>query len=324
MRPIVLSSLGRPKSLLAFLAVGTIALTFPTIAQEVQDVYPHTTVWTPVSQAAHTAPQDNLFNGILWLTGIVNVLVFGVMGYFMVKYRSKPGQKTKFIHGNNKLEAVWTLIPTLMMALIAVFSHSTWAKMKYPQSDKSINEQIASGDAIGINVFAKQFVWYIQYPGPDGKLGKIDPSKYGSGSENDKMIGLDRSGDGKDDVILNELVVPVNKTAHVRLQSIDVLHSFFLPTLRVKQDAVPGLSGKIWFRPDKLNVDIHGTIKNGEAKLGYARPLDLICAELCGAGHYTMRAPFYVVTNEQYLEYINSQSPVNEASEDEEGGDEDF
>ena len=317
MRPIVLSSLGRPKSLMALLAVGSLALTFPTIAQEVQDIYPHTTVWVPESQGDHTQAQDQLFNWILWLTVIINILVFAVMGYFMVKYKSKPGQKTMFIHGNNKLEAVWTLIPTVIMALIAVFSHSTWAEMKYPQTDEQIDAQVAKGDAIKINIFAKQFMWYVQYPGPDGILGKIDPSQY---LQNDDMIGLVRSGAGKDDVILNELVVPVDKTTHVRLQSMDVLHSFFLPTLRIKQDAVPGLSGKIWFRPNKLNVDMHGTIpaeKGGEPKLGHARPLDVICAELCGPQHYMMRASFYVVTNEQYLDYVNSQSPVNEAEDEE-------
>ena len=323
MRPIVPSSLGRPKSLLAFLAVGSLALTFPTIAQEVQDVYPHTTVWVPESQAEHTIPQDDLFNWILWLTCIINLLVFAVMGYFMVRYRSRPGQKTKFIHGNNKLEAVWTLIPTLIMALIAVFSASTWAEMKYPQTDEKINKEVAAGEAIKINVFGRQFAWIVQYPGPDGKLGKINPSKYTRTGTFGEMIGLDRSGDGKDDVVIDELIVPVNMTTHLRLQSLDVLHSFFLPTLRIKQDAVPGLSGKIWFRPTKLNVDMHGTLKEGDEKLGYARDLDLICAELCGAGHYTMRAPFYVVTHKQYLDYINSQSPVNADSEDEDE-DEDF
>ncbi len=321
MRPILLSSLGRPKSLMALFIVGIIAVSFPTVAHAVKDVYPHTTWWTPVSQGDHTQGQDLLFSKILWLTVTVNILVFLVMGYFLVKYAYKEGRQTKFIHGNNKLEAVWTLIPTLIMALIAVYSHATWAEMKYPQTEESINAEVAAGKAMRINVFGKQFAWYVQYPGPDGVLGKIDPRKYRSGSTNEEMIGLERVGAGKDDIVLQELVVPVNMKIHVRLQSVDVLHSFTLQTLRIKQDAVPGSSGKLWFKPTKTNIEINGTSPSqGKAKLGFARKLDLVCAELCGAQHYTMRADFFVVTKAQFEDYINGQSPVNESS-DEDGDD---
>jgi cytochrome c oxidase subunit 2 len=162
-----------------------------------------------------------------------------------------------YFHGSQRLEVIWTIIPAAILVFIALFQMGTWASIKFRSSMPKV-QPLAE-------VTARQFQWIIRYPGPDGKLKTAD-----------------------DLFAINDLHFVKNKKALIYLRSTDVLHSFFLPHMRVKQDAVPGLTIPVWF-----DAEIAGSY-------------DLVCAELCGWGHYKMRGQ--VTVHETQAEFDEWQS----------------
>ena len=196
-------------------------------------------IWLPrdVSQHGHTI--DHLFYFILWLTGAVFVATEVLMAWFIWKYDGKDtARPVHFTHGSHALELVWTIIPAFTLLFIAIYQMNAWAdsKIRRPESLPIVE------------VSGRQFEWRLRYPGPDGKFDTLD-----------------------DIHVVNDLHLPVNEEILLDLKSMDVLHSFFLPNLRVKQDAVPGMKIPVWFR----------AVDTGQ--------FDLVCAELCGWGHYKMK-----------------------------------
>jgi len=298
------------KRLLALLALSAVSLlcTAALAAGDGHETVGPTTPWLPPSNSTFGDEVDVMFNFILYLTCFVNIAVFAALGWFLYKYRFNANRQATFIHGNNKLEAVWTLIPTIILVLIAVFSQTTWSRIKY-------NGSMPSGaEVVELEVIGKQFLWYFRYPGKDGKLGKrrielINPK----GSTPEEFIGLDRTDpDSKDDIISSVMYVPVNKNVRIHLTSVDVIHSFFLPNYRVKQDAMPGLMGNIWLNSLKTSAEVIGREASGKPK-----PFDIVCAELCGQGHFKMRGQMFVVTQDEYEKWMKSQiAKVEEAAEE--------
>src|SRR5271168_214832 len=156
---------------------------------------------------------DFLFELIFWIVMVVWVAVMAAMVVFMVRYRYRPGRKAEYIEGNSRLEIIWTTATTVILIVLALMSRSTWADIK---------EHGPPGDVF-YQVDAKQFNWAITYPGPDGRFG----------TKNDLLSE-------------NELHVPVNKVVRIDLTSKDVIHSFFVPNLRLKQDADDVLRRQIY------------------------------------------------------------------------------
>ncbi len=205
--------------------------------------------WLPENVSTYGGQIDALFYAIYYLTTAVFFAVQLTLLFFLFRYRDRPGRRATYTHGNTTLEIVWTAIPAMILAVLALVSRSTWAEIKETQPPSDFE----------IQVEAKQFNWEIAYPGPDGKL------------------------DTPDDVHMdNDFHVPVDKVVRVRLKSKDVIHSFFVPNFRLKQDAVPGHSIPVWFKATKPGK--------------YEVP----CAELCGFGHSGMRGWVYVDTPEAY------------------------
>jgi len=205
--------------------------------------------WLPENVSTFGGQIDTLFYVIYYLTTAVFLAVQITLLVFLFRYRDRPGRKATYTHGNTTLEVVWTAIPAVILAVLALVSRSTWAEIKETQPPSDFQ----------IQVEAKQFNWEIAYPGPDGKL------------------------DTPDDVHMdNDFHVPVNKVVRVQLKSKDVIHSFFVPNFRLKQDAVPGHSIPVWFKATKPGK--------------YEVP----CAELCGFGHSGMRGWVFVDTQEAY------------------------
>jgi cytochrome c oxidase subunit 2 len=143
-------------------------------------------------------------------------------------------------------------------------------------------------DAISIEVTAQQFMWNVRYPGPDGRFGRTDARLI---DDTANPLGLDRADHAGDDdiVTLNDITVPIGRTVRVTLRSKDVIHSFFLPNFRVKQDAVPGMSPEVVFVPT------------------VAGRYELACAELCGLAHYRMRGFFNVVSQPEFEAWLREQ-----------------
>ena len=202
---------------------------------------------------------DGLFWLIFWITVIALVIVEVGVVWFLWRYRRREGRRARYTHGSTVAEIVWTAVPALVLVFLGVYSGRVWAQIRGPDSFPD--------QALTISVVAKQFEWNVTYPGADRILGNED-----------------------DFTIRNRFEIPVNEPVIVRLESEDVIHSFFIPELRVKQDAVPGMVIPIWFE----------AIQTGEFQIG--------CAELCGLGHYRMRARVKVHDRASYEAWYREQS----------------
>jgi cytochrome c oxidase subunit 2 len=213
-------------------------------------------LWFPHDISTFGPQIDWLFLLIFWIVVAVWLAVSITMVVFMVKYRARPGRKAEYIEGNQRLEIFWTTATAIIMVVLAFLSRSTWAEIK---------ENGPPGEVF-YKVTAKQFNWEITYPGPDGKLGT------------------------KDDVTVeNEFHVPVNKVVRLDLTSKDVIHSFFVPNMRLKQDAVPGRIIHVWFEAKEPGT------------------YEIPCAELCGFGHSGMKGNLTVQSTEDYDRWLKGQ-----------------
>jgi cytochrome c oxidase subunit II len=270
-----------------------------------QDAEAPKTFWLPERATSDALPVriDELWNIILWITGVTMIVVFAVMAYFLVKYRAVPGRKAKFVHGNHTIEIVWTIIPALILIWLGFTQVNDWARLKVPSKFPQ------PGEATIVQVAAQQFDWNFRQPGLDGKFESYDADKARKALEEAQKEGGDALNDlnpvankffGKeddDDVVDKTLVVPANKPVLIELRSIDVIHSFYIPVYRIKQDAVPGKPMPVWFRPTKPNP-------GGLDGAGW----EIACAELCGNNHTTMRAVIKVLPQAEYDAWLKSRS----------------
>ncbi len=217
--------------------------------------------WLPGSNSTYAPEIDSMFNIIMWITMVVFVLVEVGLVYFLWRYRHKPGRKALYTHGNNKLEIAWTIVPAVILVFLAIFSNSLWSEIRDPAKFPK--------NAPVIRIAPRQFEWDITYPGPDGKF------------------------DTPDDVgTINQLYLAVNEPVQIRLNAQDVIHSFFVPEFRIKQDAVPGMQTAVWVTPTKMG------------------DFNIACAELCGAQHYRMMGYVHIVSHDSLASWLKSQAPA--------------
>ncbi len=278
------------------------------------ETFGHERMWLPEEASTFAPTVDKLFYLILYLTGGVMIGVFALMILFLIQYRHQPGRRARFVHGNNTLELVWTLVPAVILVLITSVSQTSWSAAKTPFTPPT-TQQVLDGEVVEIGVIGRQFAWYFQYPGEDGVLGARDRTPKQS-ADFAEMIGLNReSPGGADDFVSPIMVTPVNKKVYVHLSSVDVLHSFYLPNFRIKQDAVPGLVGKVWLEATKTSAQVVGSDPANPLRvldqstmkfvnISDSKPFDIICAELCGQGHFKMRGVMYVVDEPKYREFL--------------------
>ena len=215
--------------------------------------------WLPEDISQHGAVIDNLFMFILYLTGVVFVATSFLLFWFMWKYDAdKNTEPVKYLHGSHTLEIIWSIIPAATLLFIAIFQMDAWAdaRMKYP-TDNGVKKPPL------LLVTGRQFEWRLQYAGEDEIIGTQD-----------------------DIHLVNDLRIPVNEEIVIQIQTQDVLHSFFLPNMRIKQDVVPGMKQHIWFEAKKTGT------------------YDIVCAELCGWGHYKMRGRLIVQSEDDFKEWM--------------------
>jgi cytochrome c oxidase subunit 2 len=199
-------------------------------------------------------------------------------------------------HASSYLEVAVAVVEAV---LLVGFSIPLWAAR--------VDHPPAESEALIVEVTGEQFAWNIHYAGPDGKFGKTDLKLLDVSSN---PLGLDRSDpDGKDDVTtLNQLYLPVNKPIIVRLRSKDVIHSFNVPEFRVKQDAIPGFTIPIWFVPEITTADMR--TRTGNAEFQY----EIACAQLCGLGHFRMRAFVTVLAPDEFQKWMDDKVKEQVAS----------
>lgn len=218
--------------------------------------------WFPKNVSTYGGEIDNVFYLIFYIVGFWFLLTAAAIIYFSIRYRRREDRRASPIYGEKMAEVAWILIPAAIVMLldfgIEFAGGKAWEKIKgeTPTAD------------VTVRVTGKQFNWIITYPGPDGEFDTADDLQQE-----------------------NELNVPMDKVIQVVLNSEDVIHSFFVPNLRLKQDAIPGRKIKAWFK----------ATESGR--------YEIACAELCGHSHYTMRGFLIVHSTEQYEKWMKERWP---------------
>jgi cytochrome c oxidase subunit 2 len=281
---------------------------------------------TPAS--AHGAQVDNLMN-ITWvLIFIVQAFTQVLLYYFTFKYRGKKGQKALYFSDNNKLEAIWSFIPAVVLAGLILYGLYAWTNIMFIDDDE---------DTIVVELYAQQFYWTARVAGEDNVLGKANV-RYIQGIN---TVGVDMADPyAQDDIVVKELHIPKGKKIHFKMRSQDVLHSAYMPYFRAQMNCVPGMVTEFAFEPiyttaeyrqlpymiekvaninairSKKSFDL---VAKGEAGLDpYAFDFLLLCNKICGASHYNMQMKIIVDTPEEYKKWCSEQvklaQQVNEAN----------
>ena len=229
--------------------------------------------WFPTAISEHGPAYDRQFILTIIVVGLAFTAAQVALGYAVWRFRDTGGgERAVYSHGNNRMEMLWTGITAVIFITVAILGQRVWAGLHF---------EAAPPDSSRVRVVAQQFQWNFHYPGPDGKFGHTLPEKISDESLN--YIGLDDTDPAsKDDAVSSTLVTQLSRPVELVLTSRDVTHSFWVPPLRFKQDAVPGLEVPVHFKPNKVGR------------------YEIACAELCGQQHYKMKSYMLVLPPEEY------------------------
>jgi cytochrome c oxidase subunit 2 len=269
---------------------------------------------TPAS--VHGKEVDSLMAISMALIFFVQTVTQFLLHYFAFKYRGKEGQKALYFADNNKLEAIWTIIPVIVLAGLILYGLFTWNNIMFiDEEDKQ--------DAIVIELYAKQFGWEARYAGDDKTLGKANVRLI----EGINTLGVDLADPAaQDDKVTTELHLPVGKKIIFKMRSQDVLHSAYMPHFRAQMNCVPGMITQFSFTPSVTTADMRNDeaivakvdkinkirIKNskkivaegGVALDPYTFDYLLLCNKICGASHYNMQMKIVVDTPQEYKAWL--------------------
>jgi cytochrome c oxidase subunit II len=258
----------------AFFSLLLVILVAATVYVFAAKLYPAPPAITTVGQEI-----DQQYGRTLWVTGLVFVLSQLGLAWAIFRYRDQ-GQRVHFSRGNNTLEFVWTSATIVLFLGLGVSARHAWAEVHFTDP---------APDAIQIEATGNQFVWNFRYAGPDKTFGKLSPGLVSSSTGN--PLGLDPSDPAsKDDIVVPTMTVPVNQQVQLLIRSQDVIHSFFVRELRLKQDAVPGMIIPMHFTANQIGQ------------------YEIICSQLCGLGHYRMRSFLNVVSEPDYQAWLKQQA----------------
>ena len=240
----------------------------------------------PMQPLASVEGRDN--DTLMYLIhGLILVLFVGWAIYFifvLIRFRKKNNPKVTHAPGIHKISsAIEWGVAAFEFLLLFVFSIPFWAVHQAGMpTGKNVME---------VKVVAQQFAWNVRYAGPDGKFGRAS-ARFLS----DNPMGLDPNDpDGKDDITtMNQIYLPVDKPVIISLTSKDVIHSFGVPAMRVKQDVIPGMTTHVWFTPNKLGQ------------------YEIACSQLCGTGHYRMRGIINVLSQADFDQWIQQNKGIHD------------
>lgn len=257
----------------------------------------HGSLILPESASEHGVAIDSMFNVTLIITTFVFVVTHIILFLFAYKYKHSKKRTAYYYPHNNTLEKYWTIIPAIALTVLVLMGFFIWRGITNIPKD-----QMAS--AIQIDVTAHQFAWDVRYAGKDNVNGRKNYKLIGSlnGLNN---LGLDLSDSrNNDDLKVNEIVLPVNKSVRFTIGSQDVLHSFYMPHFRVQMNAVPGMPTFFQFTPKITTAEMQEKTNNPEFNY------QLYCAKICGGSHYNMKFLVKVVSEKEYQEWLKEQKPI--------------
>ena len=242
--------------------------------------------WDPPADiSTHGARIDEQMSETMAEAGISFLASQILLALFIWKFaNTRPEDKIKTFPGGAKavIWAAFLLVGTEVLAL-GVFGVKAWADVYFTPP---------AANAIPVQVQAGQFAFYFRYPGPDGTFGPLHPDLISEANAN--FFGLDTSHDqdSKDDIVTAEMAIPVNREIHLLMHAKDVGHSFYVPALRVQQDFVPGLDLSLHFTATQIGK------------------YEIVCTQLCGLGHYNMKAYLEVMSQEDYDSWLKKQAAL--------------
>jgi cytochrome c oxidase subunit II len=271
------------------------------------------------SASAHGPTIDNLMITTMIVIFFVQTVTQFLLHYFAFKYKGEKGKKALFFADNNKLEAIWTIIPVIVLAGLIIYGLNAWINIM------GVDE---SDDPLVIELYAQQFNWKARYGGADNTLGKANVRLIDIDRAN--ILGLDESDpNAQDDVIATELHLPVGKPVLFKMRSQDVLHSAYMPHFRAQMNCVPGMITQFGFTPTVTTAEMRETpqmqekvtrinairvenskpliAKGEEALERYEFDYLLLCNKICGKSHYNMQMKIVVETQEEYDAWIKEQ-----------------
>ncbi len=246
----------------------------------------------PAEASSHAAEIDQMIVLVHWLMAVLFV-GWGIFFVFVLfRFRRGANPKADYAGAKGKVsKGIEVAIVIAEMVLLIGYAIPAWAKR--------VQQFPAENEATVVRVVGEQFAWNVHYPGADGRFGRTDVSLISA----DNPLGLDKNDpDAKDDVTtINQLNVPVDRPVLVHLSSKDVIHSFGLYEMRVKQDVIPGLQIPVWFIP---------TVTTAQMRLNLNNPAfdyEIACSQLCGLGHFRMRGFLTVQSAADYQKWMADQ-----------------
>ena len=233
---------------------------------------------------------DGVFWLAMWLTGVTFLIIVGILVVAMVRFRERPDHKARFVRGDSRKAVVRTLI---FASVVFVVLDLNLAYYDFKAFEAVVSDAPSEDEALVIDVRAQQFAWNFRFAGDDGKFGKTDKKLVNN--ETNRYGLVDEDPAGEDDLTsIGIIYIPVNKPVIFKMSSNDVIHSFFLPNFRIKQDVLPGMTTMLHIEATKTGS------------------FEIVCAELCGLGHYSMRGQIDVVSEEDFKKKIDEMKAAKE------------
>lgn len=300
--------------MLAFLIVFNLFMLF--------NFWEYSRFYLPESASAHGVQVDNLMFLSLGIIMFVQVITQFILHYFSFIYRGEKGKKAYFYADNDKLEFVWTIIPVIVLSGLIIYGLFTWSDIMNVEEDE---------DTIVIELYAYQFGWKARYAGEDNVLGKANV-RFIKGINS---VGVDESDNyAKDDKIVGELHLPIDRKVLFKMRSQDVLHSAYFPFFRAQMNVVPGMITQFAFTPTITTEEMRKTdymvdkvktineirkenseelVANGDMALDpYEFEYYLLCNKICGVSHYNMQMKIVVESEEDYKQWLAEQESFGE------------
>lgn len=245
----------------------------------------------PVSASEHGPVIDNLMAVSWWIIIPVFIITHIALFYFCYKYVYNPSRKAEFFAHSNKLELIWTIVPTVVLTVLILYGLNTWNNVMSPIPEDE--------EHLRIELYARQFDWSARYSGPDNKLGNADVRMI----EGTNALGLDsRDATSADDIVVKgEFHLPVGIPVQFVFRSQDVIHSAYMPHFRAQMNCVPGILTKFKFTPTRTSAEMKDITGNPDFEFL------LLCNKICGAAHYNMQMKIVVESLEDFRKWTAEQ-----------------
>jgi len=282
-------------------------------------------VLLPDAASEHGSEYDNLMWISFAIIFFVQTITQALLHYFSYKYRGAKGKKALFYADNDKLEMLWTIIPVITLAGLILYGLYTWTDIMTVEEND---------EALVVELYAQQFNWKARYAGEDGVLGDANV-RFLQDFDGKNLVGIDATDpNGFDDVVVQELHLPVGREVIFKMRSQDVLHSAYMPHFRAQMNCVPGMITEFAFTPNitseemRQDPEVVAKVKkinkiraekskelvaSGDVALDpYEFDFLLLCNKICGASHYNMQMKIIVETEKEFENWMSSQQTFAE------------